>query len=319
MKETIWKWIKQYRVAAGIFSIGMLILIVSGSFAAYTSFNSVKRVVSTERRSDTMFGSNYLTLLNLTDNNYSIRRITLSEEADKNTFTVKVCNYAWGDESLYNTKDIMYTVQAKLIAMDGGNLPESIAQIKINDTEFNANEFNANGECELTNQELKTGKAGENTYRFELPAELKNKIEIQIVAEPTDESAEAVNSQKLAAVISFADYESVKSWTGHFLDSQANGRTPADYDAFNYEISGNGAGRVTMTWPESLQLSKWTTDGKQVTGPYSFDVDGATTAVQFQFYRNPENKIDAQTWAELEKLVTVTFEEKVEENGIKKK
>ena len=314
MKETIWKWIKQYRVAAGIFSIGMLILIVSGSFAAYTSFNSVKRVVSTERRSDTMFGSNYLTLLNLTDNNYSIRRITLSEEGDKNTFTVKVCNYAWGDKSLYNTKDIMYTVQAKLIAMDGGNLPESIAQIKINDTGFNAN-----GECELTNQELKTGKARENTYIFELPAELKNKIEIQIVAEPTDESAEAVNSQKLAVVISFADYESVKSWTGHFLDSQANGRTPADYDAFNYEISGNGAGTVTMTWPESLQLSKWTTDGKQVTGSYSFDVGGATTAVQFQFYRNQKNEIKEETWADLEKLVTVTFKEKVEENGIKKK
>ena len=171
MKETIWKWIKQYRVAAGIFSIGMLILIVSGSFAAYTSFNSVKRVVSTERRSDTMFGSNYLTLLNLTDNNYSIRRITLSEEDDKNTFTVKVCNYAWGDESLYNTKDITYTVQAKLIAMDGGKLPESITKIKINNTTFNAN-----GECTLTPQELKAGKARENTYRFELPAELKNKI-----------------------------------------------------------------------------------------------------------------------------------------------
>ena len=313
MKETIWKWIKQYRVAAGIFSIGMLILIVSGSFAAYTSFNSVKRVVSTERRSDTMFGSNYLTLLNLTDNNYSIRRITLSEEGDKNTFTVKVCNYAWGDESLYNTKDITYTVQANLIAMDGGKLPESITNISIN-----AIPFNANGECTLTSQELRAGKAKENTYRFELPAELKNKIEIQIVVEPTIESEEAVNSQKLAAVISFADYESVKSWTGHFLDSQT-GRTPADYDAFNYEISGNGAGTVTMIWPASLQLSKWTTNGKQVTDSYSFEVDGATTAVQVQFYRNPENKIDAKTWAELEKLVTVTFEEKVEENGIKKK
>lgn len=314
MKETIWKWIKQYRVAAGIFSIGMLILIVSGSFAAYTSFNSVKRVVSTERRSDTMFGSNYLTLLNLTDNNYSIRRITLSEEDDKNTFTVKVCNYAWGDKSLYNTKDIMYTVQANLIAMDGGKLPESITHIRINDIPFNAN-----GECTLTSQELKAGKARENTYRFELPAELKNKIEIQIVVKPTSESEEAVNSQKLAAVISFADYEAVKSWTGHFLDSQANGRTPADYDAFNYEISGNGAGTVTMTWPESLQLSKWTTDGKQVTGSYSFDVGGATTAVQFQFYRNPKNEIKEETWADLEKLVTVTFKEKVEENGIKKK
>ena len=311
--KKIQKWIEQYRGAAVLLGLGVLTLIIYGSFAAYTSFNSVKRVVSTERRSDTMFGSNYLTLLNLTDNNYSIRRITLSEETGKNTFMVKVCNYAWGDESLYNTKDITYTVKANLIAMDGGNLPESITKIKINDTPFNDN-----GECELPKQELEEGKARENTYRFELPAELKNKIEIQIVAEPTKESEEAVNSQKLAAVISFADYESVKSWTGHFLDSQA-GRKPADYDAFNYEISGNGAGTVTMTWPEDLQLSKWTTGGKQMTGSYSFEVDGATTAVQVQFYRNPEKKIDAENWAELEELVTVTFKEKVEENGIKKK
>ena len=316
--KKIQKWIKQYRGAAVLLGLGVLTLIIYGSFAAYTSFNSVKRVVSTERRSDTMFGSNYLTLLNLTDNNYSIRRITLSEEDGKNTFTVKVCNYAWGDESLYNTKDITYTVQANLIAMDGGKLPKSITNIRINDT-TNDTTFNAKGECTLTSQVLKAGKAREKTYRFELPAELKNKIEIQIVVEPTSESEEAVNSQKLAAVISFADYESVKNWTGHFLDSQANGRTPANYDAFNYEISGNGAGTVTMTWPASLQLSKWSTDGKQVTGSYSFEVDGATTAVQFQFYRNPEKEINAKIWADLEKLVTVTFKEKVEENGIKKK
>ena len=87
--KKIQKWIKQYRGAAVLLGLGVLTLIIYGSFAAYTSFNSVKRVVSTERRSDTMFGSNYLTLLNLTDNNYSIRRITLSEEDDKNTFTVK--------------------------------------------------------------------------------------------------------------------------------------------------------------------------------------------------------------------------------------
>ena len=74
-----------------------------------------------------------------------------------------------------------------------------------------------------------------------------------------------------------------------------------------------------MTWPASLQLSKWTTNGKQVTDSYSFEVDGATTAVQFQFYRNPENTIGAKIWEDLEKLVTVTFKEKVEENGIKKK
>ena len=72
---------------------------------------------------------------------------------------------------------------------------------------------------------------------------------------------------------------------------------------------------MTMTWPESLQLSKWTTGGNQVTNSYTFDVDGATTAVQFQFYRNPEklSELSRKSWADLEQLVKVTFTEKVEE------
>ena len=137
-------------------------------------------------------------------------------------------------------------------------------------------------------------------------------MKIQVVAGPSDESKETVNRQKLAAVFSFADYEAVKSWTGQFLDSKD--KEPDAYDAFNYEISGNGAGTVTMTWPESLQLSKWATNGTQESGTYSFEVDGATTAVQFQFYRNPEkvSELSGKSWAELEQLVAVTFKEKVE-------
>ena len=72
-----------------------------------------------------------------------------------------------------------------------------------------------------------------------------------------------------------------------------------------------------MTWKNSLQLSKWTTNGKQESNSYAFTVDDSTTAVQFQFYRNPEDMLsDTISWAELEELVTVTFKEakKVDEN-----
>lgn len=71
---------------------------------------------------------------------------------------------------------------------------------------------------------------------------------------------------------------------------------------------------MTVTWPESLQLSAWATGGTQKSGTYSFEVDGATTAVQFQFYRNPEKVSDlsGKSWTELEQLVNVTFTEKVE-------
>ena len=307
--KKIQKWIKQYRGAAVLLGLGVLTLIIYGSFAAYTSFNSVKRVVSTGTQSDTMFGSNYLSLLNLSDTNYPVKRISLSDDMNC-TFTVLVGNYVWGDESLYNPKDITYTVTAKLLSMDGGDLSADYSSIKINGTPFGDA-----GELTSKNQKLPTGKAATNEYKFEIPGTLKDKVKIQIVAEPDASSKEAVNNQKLAAILSFSGYEAVKNWTGHFLDSK--NKNPDQYDAFNYEISGNGSGRVTVVWEDSLQLSKWTTGGKQVNNSYTFTVDGSTTAVQFQFYRNPEkvSDLDGKDWKGLEKLVKVSFTEKVDGNN----
>lgn len=307
--KKIQKWIKQYRGAAVLLGLGVLTLIIYGSFAAYTSFNSVKRVVSTGTQSDTMFGSNYLSPLNLSDTNYPVKRISLSDDMNC-TFTVLVGNYVWGDESLYNPKDITYTVTAKLLSMDGGDLSADYSSIKMNGTPF----YDA-GELTRKNQKLPTGKAATNEYKFEIPGILKDKVKIQIVAEPDASSKEAVNNQKLAAILSFSGYEAVKNWTGHFLDSK--NKNPDQYDAFNYEISGNGSGSVTVVWEDSLQLSKWTTGGKQVNNSYTFTVDGSTTAVQFQFYRNPEkvSDLDGKDWKGLEDLVKVSFTEKVDGNN----
>ncbi len=292
-----------------LLGLGVLTLIIYGSFAAYTSFNSVKRVVSTGTQSDTMFGSNYLSPLNLSDTNYPVKRISLSDDMNC-TFTVLVGNYVWGDESLYNPKDITYTVTAKLLSMDGGDLSADYSSIKMNGTPF----YDA-GELTRKNQKLPTGKAATNEYKFEIPGILKDKVKIQIVAEPDASSKEAVNNQKLAAILSFSGYEAVKNWTGHFLDSK--NKNPDQYDAFNYEISGNGSGSVTVVWEDSLQLSKWTTGGKQVNNSYTFTVDGSTTAVQFQFYRNPEkvSDLDGKDWKGLEDLVKVSFTEKVDGNN----
>lgn len=304
--------IKYSRLTGALLVLGLLALAVSGSFAAYTSFNSVKRVVSTGTQSDTMFSSNYLSLLNLNDEAYPAKRIPFSDTDGTGTFTVLVCNYVWGDESLYNPKKITYTVTAQLLSTDGGSLPDDIMGIKINNQSFDTD-----GRWTLLKEVLDYGSAKRNNYKFEIPAALKNKIKIQMTAEPSDDdSKKAVNNQKLAAIFSFAEYEATKNWTGHFLDSTTD-RTPNDYDAFNYEISGNGAGTVTVTWKNSLQLSKWATNGKQESNSYTFTVDDSTTAVQFQFYRNPIDMLsDTISWADLEKLVTVTFKEakKVDEN-----
>lgn len=316
MKGKIRKWIKQGRAFGVLFVLAVLALAVYGSYGAYTNFDSVKRVVSTkESQSDIMFSSNYLSQLNLSDKNYPVKRISLSENDETCTFTVLVCNYVWGDETRYNPKDIEFDITAQLFSMDGGTLSNGITKIKMKNKNFD--EY---GACTLKGEKLRSGSANSLSYQFEIPADLKDKVKFQIIVTPSDESKAAVNSQQLAAILSFAEYKVNKNWTGHFIDAKT--KDPDSYDAFNYEISGNGAGTVTIKWGNTLQLSKWVTDGKQTTGSYSFEVNDTTTAIQFQFYRNPNdplkfNKTDqAAKWSELEKLVEVTFtEKKVEENG----
>ncbi len=301
------KWIRQSKAAAIFLLAGAMLLAIYGSFAAYTNFNSVKRVVSTGTQSDTMFGSNYLSLMNLSDTSIPVKRISLAESNGTYTFTVQICNYVWGDP-----KDITYKVTAKLISMDGGNLPDNCTDIKME-----GQTFGKDGALTLGSQSLATGSAKTKSYSIVIPNELQDKIKIQIEAAPESISADTVNNQKLGAILSFADYEATKNWTGHFIDSKEKDKTPEQYDAYNYEISGNGAGTVTVTWPDSLLLSEWVIkDGKQVekgendTSSYTFTVDSSTTAVQFQFYKNPV-KLDAleKTWDELEKSVTVRFTE----------
>lgn len=313
MKGKIRKWIKQGRAFGVLFVLAVLALAVYGSYGAYTNFDSVKRVVSTkESQSDIMFSSNYLSQLNLSDANYPVKRISLSENDETCTFTVLVCNYVWGDETRYNPKDIEFDITAQLFSMDGGTLSNGITKIKMN-----SQPFDLMGKCILEKQKLSSEKANSQQYKFEIPADLKDKVKFQIIVTPSDESKAAVNSQQLAAILSFAEYKVNKNWTGHFIDAKT--KDPDSYDAFNYEISGNGAGTVTIKWDNTLQLSKWVTE---TTGSYSFEVNDTTTAIQFQFYRNPNNPLEFNgtdqeaKWSELEKLVEVTFtEKKVEENG----
>lgn len=321
MKDKIKKWMKRYWALACM-AIGVILLAISGSFAAYTSFNSVKRVVSTGKRSDTMFGSNYLTLVdcNLSEAQYTTKRISPAENNGNYTFILQVCNYVYGNESTYNPKSITYTLTAQVKAMDGGALPENVTGITIKNTRLDPN-----GHYTLSGQTLSTGAARTHEYTFSIPADLKDKVKIQIDATPDDASKAAVNDQKLAGVIAFSSLKPTENWTGHFLDDHSV--DPDAYDAFNYEISGNGEGTVILSWPESLQISKWFVDYAKATSwnnnSCTFKVGGKDdngntrpTAYQLQFYRNPDSTPTPtpasslsveQKWKTLESTVVVRF------------
>ena len=331
-KSIKWKGI------AVLFLIAVVFLAVSGSLAAYTSFNSVKRVVSTGKGNGTLFSSNYLYLVDNgeQEENYSTRRISPTEVKEGDTvtgyeFTVQVCNYVLGNETIYNTNTINYRFEAQLIASDGSaTLPSNITNIKVkksgDDTE---NPFDTTGNLQLAGEELSTGSAKKNAYTFTIPADLKDKVKIRITATPDDTtSLSATNNQKLAGILTFASLAPTENWSGEFIDDESN--APSKYDGFNYEISGNGEGKVTLTWSSTLQISTWflsevelDTNGftsdetrQSITFPVGgTEKDGTTprpTAYQLQFYWNPD-KIDKDgrekctDWSEFENKVTVKF------------
>lgn len=321
MKDIIWKWIKQNWCVACCLIFSGLLLAISGSFAAYTSFNSVKRVVSTERSGDAIFGSNYLSLVDLNETTYSNRSISPAVVKNENgdvicyRFTVKVCNYVWGNRAAYNPKKITYTFTAQLVSMDdNSSLPDGIIDIKVNDKAFQSD-----GSYQFSGETLQGGGPNENDYVFYIPKELQNEVKLQIVAEPDNASKAIVNNQKLAGVIIFASLKPTEDWKGKFLDDLTKGS--AAYDGFNYEISGNGEGTVTLTWPDYLQISPWFAEEVEsaVSGnSITFTVGGEITnpggetmprpsAYQLQFYRVP-GKILPNNLNTMSEAVTVTFE-----------
>lgn len=304
-------WRKHYGIM--LWLVMAAVLVVSfGSMAAYTNFNSVKKVVSTGKPKDTLFSSNYLYLTGESDS-YPSRRITPATEGENSSFTVQIYNYVYGNPSAWNTETIEYTFQVIVKPrVDGNSLPVEADNITVKmgtDSAVATNEA-GNKKYTFTEHSLSSESATQNSYTITVPNSIKDQIKLEITATPTEMTK--TGNKKLAAVISMATLEATKHWTGKFLDDQSS--TPDQYDGYNYEISGNGTGTVKLQWDASkLQISKWFADGKKNTGVeenwkwLEMDV-GDQTAYQFQFYRVPDVTMP-ENWTTLNGCVKVSFTE----------
>lgn len=301
--------------------IATVLLMAAISLAAYTNFSSVKRVVSTEKPGDTLFSSNYLYLLSFDQDSsyYQTRRISPAEIKDGSgdvtgyRFEIQVCNYVYGYTSAWNTDDIEYTFTVTVKPRGSEILPDNAESIEVIDA---SQQLSAGVlKYTLTGQSLGKSSANYKTYTITVPAELKDKILLEIVAEPAEGSKVAVNNKKLAANITLSTLEATKDWTGKFLDSKDV--KPSEYDGYNYEIAGNGEGTVTLSWnSDVLQISKWfltdartliNKDGKSCT----FSVGDSKTAYHLQFYRVPGATIP-DSWDTMNGYVSVSFNRKAD-------
>jgi hypothetical protein len=139
-------------------------------------------------------------------------------------------------------------------------------------------------------------------------------IYIQIEAIPKD--YRYTDNKKLANILSTTLNGSTQNtgWTGQFTDIQTD-RTPEDYDGFNYQVSGNGYGKLTITWNcEKIEISPWFLEGRDLTK----DTEKNTKSISFkvgednvesyaiQFYWVEKENID---WTTLEEYVSCEFVE----------
>lgn len=304
-------WRKHYGIM--LWLVMAAVLVVSfGSMAAYTNFNSVKKVVSTGKPKDTLFSSNYLYLTGESDL-YSSRRITPATEGENSSFTVQIYNYVYGNPSAWNTETIVYTFQVIVKPrVDGNSLPVEAGSItvKMGTDSATAIDEAGNKKYTFTGHSLSSESATQNSYTITFPNSIKDQIKLEITATPTEMTK--TGNKKLAAVISMATLEATKHWTGKFLDDQSS--TPDQYDGYNYEISGNGTGTVTLQWDSSkLQISKWFADENKidVVDGKSLNIyikEGDPTAYQFQFYRVPGETMP-DDWSTMNGYVKVSFTE----------
>ena len=279
-----------------VFAVTAAMLAGVVCYAAYTNLSSVKRVVSTHGGKGTAFSSNYLILVTGETENYELKNISFSENAENASFEINVCNYVLNNPSEVNDLNIGYNLTLNLVNTDGSANTGSYAGLTVQDK--NGSYSFTNGVCTISGKTLIGKTKSVDTYRITVPKEFINKINIRAVAEPADEaSSSAVNGYKLAREFTFSQYNaSATTWTGGFAETTAEG-----YDGFNYVVKGLGKGTVTLCWDSAvLEISNvfielnglqgsLTKDNE--TGKYTltFDVDSdVRKRHDIQFYKTSE-------------------------------
>lgn len=271
-------------------------LAVTGSLAAFTKTNYIKRVVSTKPgNSELRFSSNYL--LPLVASNFETRQIHLGETL---SLSVTVCNYPQSDMTRYSSSNITFKLNVALLNADGTALSDETARskLKINNTvlsSYTPTDITLNG-GQPSMKQFTFSYAGDNI------AELKNyRLRVQAVPD----SSSGVST--LAADFLFSDAQPADiSWTGSFYPNDIQKKTlSTQMDAFTYEIHGSAVGRLKLEFSNDLEIGQYSyaqltkpstslSDGKTI---IEFDVGGKDqpTSYLLQFYRKVAIPAD-ETW-----------------------
>ena len=306
-------------------------------FAAYSSVQNVKRVVQLSKKvEDVLFSSNYLSKFISTDDNYGASKLINFTWSDgeiagvKRSFVVTVNNFDLSNHSLWNDKDINYTLTVTVLDKNGTPITDTnkLNGMSVSDG-ITTHEFGTNNTVTIGNQILSTGKRSTNSYTITLNENYKD-IKLKVEALPNDYGT--TKNYKLCKIFEFGEISANTDvrWTGTFSDAKVTSATAennqiGDLDGFNYRLAGSKDGKVTLTWnknyvdispifvEEISNKKKPGTENKRTVtydtnnNSITFDVFATDKEFILQFYRT--SKPAGEMWDPANKTVYVSENE----------
>ena len=299
------KWKITRRIALWLI-LASVALLITGTFAAYTRVEYVKRVVSSKNESNAfVFSSNYLYLRGSDSTEFPLRMISVSTEADVK-ITITVCNYLQNDLTRVNEETISYDFTAQLVDAGGRPLTSTdtlsyqnengetttikgqtlFDNIRISDTPLdNSGKYTAS----------KTLEGGyPTTHFYEITCSQSYALYLDSVGIQMQAVPSGSNQEKLVAhLILGSGSQSGTPWSGKFVEVTDDNQDTTNLDAFNYVISGTESATVRISWiQDKVTLSPWSLelfDQGDITKTDNYidvTVGEKGTSYTLQFYRS---------------------------------
>lgn len=295
-------------------ALAILATAATVTVATYTNSMNAQRTVAAYDALEQLFSSNYLA------KTPQVQTVYVPDGAVVPNCMITVCNYAQGKQHKTNKVAVSYGITVRFVCPDG--TPADAAYLTEHSYTGYSVTFRKNGGASVTlnsshlsdstlGGELTAGRASSDTYTLEFDTTFANdrpELRVEVVATPQTAGLLAI-SALFTAEIRAAGATNV--WTGSFSDDPAV--DPAEYDGFNYQVTGIGSGTCTLTWNSKVSLS-------DVSAAALLSISGATregNSISFPVNSDDENHYDLQfykvdisteTWEDMEtECVVFTF------------
>ena len=330
---------KLIRLIAFVCAILLLSASVIVIFAEFTKSLRVRRVISSSDSEIALFSSNYLSLIN--NDNLNKRIQYVDSVSQGSNFDITICNYAQGNPTDVYEREIKYDLVARLVRVSGntrtiinnGNdvdadlsvdisFEGSVITLSKNQLSYT---FNNLGNHYSLPGLVSTTKIIKVDFDSSFNEETEIYLEIDAQLYPSSSAYLGIYDLNAYFNPMISSHSEVNSWSGEFNEREAI--TPDNLDGFNYVISGNGVGTITLRWDtryvEMNQqfLTKYASifnkdehdnyifiDGN--TKYVSFDVDSSDIdRYDLQFYKTSLISSNYSTWNTVNSYITCRFDE----------